>query len=226
MSIKTYEITMMEISALEENELNPRTIAPTNFMALRESLNEHGNLGVILYNKRTGHVVSGNQRLKVLRAAGETQAPTIVLDIDQEEEIGIMIQMNNEQSMGSWVGAKVLEQIDMLKQKRPELYDKLNLLHLRAQIVKDMPKEPHLALEQSVPEMEIMPYEHWDYLMLVFKDSRDWVSALEFFGVKKAQYSCPKGQKKTGLARVMDGARIMEMLREKIEGRNHKPEKK
>jgi hypothetical protein len=78
-----------------------------------------------------------------------------------------------------------------------------------------MPKEGRPADDDhGLPEMEIQPYEHWDYIVLVFKDSRDWIQALSKFGIKKVQTKLAEsGKVVTGLGRVIDGKRVLEMVK-------------
>lgn len=68
-----------------------------------------------------------------------------------------------------------------------------------------------------VPEMEIQPYEHYDYIVLMFRNTWDWSKAVDFFGLKKAAFSAQdmKGRvsvRKIGLCWVLDGAKAMEAL--------------
>jgi len=54
------------VSELKPWERNPRTISPEDLDALKRSLHEFGDLGGIIVNVRTGHVVGGHQRIKGL----------------------------------------------------------------------------------------------------------------------------------------------------------------
>lgn len=54
------------LADLIPNPDNPRTISPERLAMLRRSLEEFGDLGQIVLNRRTGKLVGGHQRLKVL----------------------------------------------------------------------------------------------------------------------------------------------------------------
>jgi DNA modification methylase len=54
------------VSDLKPWERNPRKISAVDLEALKRSLREFGDLGGIVVNKRTGHVVGGHQRIKGL----------------------------------------------------------------------------------------------------------------------------------------------------------------
>jgi hypothetical protein len=57
-------------------------------------------------------------------------------------------------------------------------------------------------------------FEHYDYLMLVFRNEQDFQQACERLNVQKVQITYPGGRTKVGLGRVMDGARAMRVMTE------------
>ena len=54
------------VSDLKPWKRNPRTISSEELETLKHSLQEFGDLGGIIHNVRTGHVVGGHQRIKTL----------------------------------------------------------------------------------------------------------------------------------------------------------------
>lgn len=54
------------LKQLKQADYNPRIITPQQTKMLKESLEEFGDLGGIVYNKKTGNIVGGNQRARVL----------------------------------------------------------------------------------------------------------------------------------------------------------------
>lgn len=56
------------LQSLRANPDNPRTITPQKARALKKALIKYGDLGCVIFNKKTGHVVSGHQRLDALKA--------------------------------------------------------------------------------------------------------------------------------------------------------------
>jgi hypothetical protein len=49
--------------------------------------------------------------------------------------------------------------------------------------------------------MECQPFEHYEYLVLMFRRGQDLQRACEVLGVKKVQVTYPGGLKKIGLGR-------------------------
>jgi hypothetical protein len=65
-----------------------------------------------------------------------------------------------------------------------------------------------------LPAMECQPFEHHDYLMLMFRNDQDFQQACELLEIKKVQITYPGGLQKIGVGRVIDGAKAIAKLRE------------
>lgn len=66
-----------------------------------------------------------------------------------------------------------------------------------------------------VPEMELQPFEHYDYLLVIFRSTLDWSRALDLlekFGLVKAGFTVSKKTRKIGLCRVVEGGKLMDAL--------------
>jgi hypothetical protein len=77
--------------------------------------------------------------------------------------------------------------------------------------------DEEVADDDPVPEMELQPYEHYDYVVLVFRNSWDFSRAVDALGVKREGLTTfdQKGRKssrKVGLCRVLDGAQFVERI--------------
>lgn len=62
-----------KLSDLAPNERNPRTITPEKLQTLRESLRFYGDLGGIILNRTSGHLLGGHQRIKAFSEDGEAK---------------------------------------------------------------------------------------------------------------------------------------------------------
>jgi len=62
-------------------------------------------------------------------------------------------------------------------------------------------------------EMELQPFEHYDYVLFLFRDQMDWLAAKEFFELKPEAFTLRDGERrKVGLGRVIDGHRLVELV--------------
>lgn len=81
------------------------------------------------------------------------------------------------------------------------------------QIIGDVLDEEEQEAESGkdvFPEMELQPFEHYDYMVLVFRSTFDWSKALDLFELDKAGFTVSRGKRKIGLCRVIDGRKVLE----------------
>lgn len=94
-------------SSLKEAVYNPRTIDKESLKRLQAGLRKHGLIGPsIVWNKQTGTVVSGHQRLKALdlleKGNPDYELEVTVIDVDEREEKELNVQLNNPSMQGDW----------------------------------------------------------------------------------------------------------------------------
>lgn len=97
------EIRMLKAEQLKAAEYNPRRdLQPEDaeYKKLRRSIEEFGYVEPIIWNKRTGNVVGGHQRLTVLENEGETEVDVSVVDLDPMQERQLNVALNKVE--GGW----------------------------------------------------------------------------------------------------------------------------
>jgi len=72
---------------------------------LKRSISEFGYVEPVIWNKRTGNVVGGHQRLKVLLDTGITDIDCVVVDMDAEKEKALNVALNK--ISGDWDNEKL-----------------------------------------------------------------------------------------------------------------------
>jgi ParB-like chromosome segregation protein Spo0J len=88
------KITNRLISELLAAPYNPRQIGEEDFAALVESIKRFGFVVPVVFNTRTGWLVSGHQRVKAAAQLGMTEVPTLEIDIDEDQEKLLNVAMN------------------------------------------------------------------------------------------------------------------------------------
>ena len=63
-------------------------------------MSEFGYVELIIWNNRTGHVVGGHQRLKILQETGQQEIECVVVDLDIDKEKALNIALNK--ISGDW----------------------------------------------------------------------------------------------------------------------------
>lgn len=109
---QTYEIETINRKEIKNAPYNPRTIDADAKKRLKEGLRKHGLVQPIVYNKRTGNLVGGHQRLSqldVLEKNKDYNLTVAVIDVDEREEVEINIQLNNPSMGGDWDFDKLAE---------------------------------------------------------------------------------------------------------------------
>lgn len=109
------EIARMDVSQLNPASYNPRIdLRPGDleYDKLRRSIEEFGLVEPIVWNQRTGNVVGGHQRLKVLQDLGETQTDVVIVDLDDSRERALNLALNKIE--GTWDDFKLKELLEEL----------------------------------------------------------------------------------------------------------------
>jgi ParB-like chromosome segregation protein Spo0J len=108
-------IQKIKIDELLPAQYNPRKDLTENdkeYQKLKRSIQEFGYVEPVIWNKKTGLVVGGHQRLKVLKDLGHDEVDCVVVDIDDTKEKALNIALNK--ISGEW-------QFDKLKDLLEEL---------------------------------------------------------------------------------------------------------
>jgi len=92
----------MDIRKIPVKELNPAKYNPRKnlkpgdpeYQKLKRSISEFGYVEPIIWNKRTGNIVGGHQRYKVLLDLGYGEVDCVVLDIDEQKEKALNVALN------------------------------------------------------------------------------------------------------------------------------------
>jgi len=77
------------------------------FEALRRSIETFGYVEPVIWNRTTGHVVGGHQRLNVLLEMGEQEVEVVVVELPLEQEKALNVALNK--ITGEWDTQKLDE---------------------------------------------------------------------------------------------------------------------
>lgn len=111
------EIRTLKAAQLKPAEYNPRRdLQPEDaeYKKLRRSIEEFGYVEPIIWNERTGRIVGGHQRLKVLLEKGEDDIEAVVVDLDERDEKILNVLLNKVK--GRWDIGKLTDLLQELDQ--------------------------------------------------------------------------------------------------------------
>ncbi len=108
MSTATCDFRVVPVELIKPAAYNPRKdLKPgdAEWAALERSIDEFGLVEPLVWNERTGNLVGGHQRLKVLLARGATQVQVSVVDLDDTQERALNVALNKIE--GEWDDQKL-----------------------------------------------------------------------------------------------------------------------
>ena len=91
------KIEKLNISKLNPAEYNPRKdLQPgdAEYEKLKRSMEQFGYVEPVVWNKTTGRVIGGHQRLKILVDMGLNEVDCVVVEINEEREKALNIALN------------------------------------------------------------------------------------------------------------------------------------
>ncbi len=109
------EIIKMPISQIAQADYNPRIeLKPGDpaYEKLKHSIQTFGFCEPLIFNRRTGQLIGGHQRLTVLKDLGYTEAEVVVVELPLEREKAFNIALNKIQ--GDWDEQKLALLLDEL----------------------------------------------------------------------------------------------------------------
>lgn len=129
------------VASLKPASYNPRRISKKALEGLRASVERFGLVQPVIVNDRTGHIVGGHQRLKVLLDLGEKTTDVVVVDLPESEERALNVALNNPHTSGEFDDT-LAALLGDIKADTPDLFVDLQL--------------DALLVEQSEPEVRPM----------------------------------------------------------------------
>lgn len=217
------EIRVVPASEIKPAPYNPRkrlSSTDPEYQSIKRSLDRFGLVDPLVWNKRTGNLVGGHQRFHILCDEGIDKFEVSVVDLPDEEERALNITLNNHHVGGAWDFDSLSALINEIESQIPDAYDTLEMSALLRDIDRESSDENEDAStgtsstdKTGPPEMELLPYEHYDYVVLMFKDQRDFMAAVDHFKLSPCRPPAYTGSKKIGLGRVLDGAVYLARVR-------------
>ncbi len=104
------ELRKMKIDEINPAEYNPRKdLQPGDpeFEKIARSIREFGYVEPVVVNRRTGNLVGGHQRYKVLKQLGYTEIEYVEVDLDEKQEKILNVALNRIK--GRWDTERLAE---------------------------------------------------------------------------------------------------------------------
>jgi DNA modification methylase len=150
----------MQIEKIKIDKLNPAPYNPRKdlkpgdpeYEKLKNSILTFGYVEPVLWNKRTGHIIGGHQRYKVLVEMGKSEIDCVVVDMDEENEKALNVALNKVS--GDWDKDKLMLLIEDLQGVDFDVsltgFDPAELDDLFIDSLKDGIKEDNFDVEEEL----------------------------------------------------------------------------
>ena len=109
-------IERISVAAMKPATYNPRVdLKPGDpeYEHIRSSIEEFGYIDPVIWNRRTGNIVGGHQRFKILVEQGYTEIDAVVVDMDEQTEKAANMALNK--AVGLWDEEKVKALLEELR---------------------------------------------------------------------------------------------------------------
>lgn len=146
----------MNIQTVEINKIKPAAYNPRqdlrpgdpDYEKLKKSIMEFELVEPLVWNKRTGNLVGGHQRLKILKELGEVDVEVSVIDMSPTKEKALNLALNKIQ--GAWDMPKLKDLLQELDTGEFDLditgFDALEIEDLMTQF--NIPEVDHKTLAE------------------------------------------------------------------------------
>lgn len=176
MSAKKIEVCKMKVGSLKHNFGNPRKISKKKAQELERSMDMFGDFGIFLVDEHD-NVIAGNQRSIILAR----RDPDIEVDVKRligysEAELRSINIMDNTHA-GEW-------DLELLADWTADLN-----LDLGIDLNNDNPQD------REIPDMELIRYEKYNYVMIVCKSEIDYNDLVRKLGIEGRKVAVTKKRK-------------------------------
>lgn len=201
------DIREMSVDELVPADYNPRKdLKPGDeeYEKLRKSIKEFGYVETIIWNEKTGNVVGGHQRLKVMKELGYDKVTVSVVNLDEQKEKALNIALNKIE--GDWDN-------NLLKELLLDIdtgdFD-MELTGFDDDELEKLMIEGEKFVEKPEKEFTEELLEEHNYVVLYFDNKMDWQTAVEKLGIEtKKALDSKEGYERSGVGRVIRGADVI-----------------
>ena len=173
--------------------------------AVANSIKEFGFKQPIVIDK-DNVIIAGHTRWEASQELGLTEVPIIRADDLTEEQIkAYRIADNKTAELADW-------DLDKLELEMMDLDDDyMSQFGFDFEIEGEAETEEEQQKEKRIKQLELKSFEHHDYLVFVFDNQQDWLSAVSKFDIERVDAGYGD-TKKVGVGRVLNGKELLEKI--------------
>jgi ParB-like chromosome segregation protein Spo0J len=147
----------MDIQKININKLNPAKYNPrkqlkagdSEYEKLKKSIETFGYVEPVVWNKQTGNVVGGHQRITVLKDLGIKEIDCVIVDLHVNDEKALNVALNKVS--GIWDDALLK---DLLQELDNGMYD-LELTGFDTKEIEDLMTQFHIDTPEVIDNADV-----------------------------------------------------------------------
>lgn len=198
------KIEYMNINDLKTYERNAKVHTEEQIEQIKESIRQFGmNDPIAIW--RNNEIIEGHGRLIACQELGIKEVPVLRLDGLSDKDRKAYMLAHNKITMNTEFDERLLE-LELLNLD-------VDMSKLGFNVEQDLETEKkEKERDRRIESMELKAFEHYDYVVFIFKNQMDWLNIINEFDIKKVDAGYGK-TKKIGVGRVIDGKRLLEKIR-------------
>lgn len=173
---KKIEIVEMKAGDIKTGFGNPRKISKKKREELKASMEMFGDFGLFLIDEKN-NIIAGNQRLSIINEFNPDQVILCKRLVGYSKAELKAINIKDNTHSGEW-------DLDMLADWTADLNLDLG--------IEEIEEEPQ---ERVIPEMELIHYEKYDYVLIACRSQLDYNDLVRKLGIEGAKVKIAKKRK-------------------------------
>ena len=203
----------IEAGSLTENPLNWRRHPEEQIKSLKGLVGdpEVGWAGALLYNEMTGRLIDGHARRSSV--SPDTPVPVLIGSWSEDAERKILATLDPVASMAKGDAEAYAQLVAQVTTDSLEVRDLMDIVQAALRMQPDEEEAAAAPEGESVlPEMELRPFEHYDYVLVLARSTPDWEALCEALGLERVNASPIPGKTKIGLARAVEASKVLALI--------------
>lgn len=197
---KRIEVVERRVGDLKLDFGNPRKIKKQKKEDLEQSLNDHGDFGIIVINEKN-QVLGGNQRVTIFQKQDPDMIVVckLLIGYTVAEQKYVNIKLNSH--AGEW-------DLEELGDWTADLMGSFKM---------DLEKPVKPLEERSIKEMEPIHYEQYDYVLIACRNELDYNDLVRKLGIEGGTVKVAKTRRIKGRAIWYDQMKAQIISAEEVE---------
>jgi len=199
---------------LQDNASNWRVHPYAQQAAISELLEQIGIAGALTayYSERNDGkltLIDGHER-----RGHQADWPVVILDVNDDEADLLLLTLDPIAAMATAAAPQLSA---LLATTHPGSVALEDVLYQLSQDAVDDPDRPDPGLtsdrDPTGGRMGLQHFEHYDYVVVLARNSHDWLALQDELGIEQVEFRLPDGRSQFGLGRVIDATVLLQRLR-------------